>query len=242
MHNLLRFIKSVIAGDAIYGGNVILPVITAAFLCAIFSALRDKKITPKQLIPIGMLCSAFSVNIAIGGYLPIRSMVSLPLLIAGLCGFISMVLASIKHSKWLDVCLAAICGCVILFQMQAVAKLSFSHYNASYRESVLAAKIADRIERKTDKELNDLTVVMLGQWHPSVDNEVILQSPTYNDLLASSFFSLAGNSLQGWKYHFMKYLGYSYNHPSEFQISKGEIEAYAMPVWPHKDSVKSLEG
>ena len=236
----LSYMYEVLIGKAIYGGAAAGISLVLAMLCGIYRAIKIKRLDWFFLMPLTMVVISFAQNIALGAGLPVRTMQSIPLLILCLWAYMAIALHNLPtphtHINTKRIALM-VCVTLLLVQIQAVNRLTYTSIYRYEREMELITKIALRIEKITQSRIWDKPIVFLGQYPIPTNNKQIIEAET----ISGSAFCWDSESFQVRKHLYFSFLGYPYPLPDGELIDDAHERGIDMPLWPNERSVREFD-
>ena len=241
---LVLYAYDLLSGNSVYRGefygvSVVLGLLTA---CLLWRREPDKKRALFLLLIIGLLFfSPFLLPVAIGGGVPIRSQLALPLIVGVsvyLLYFLWGTSATIKRG------LLLICLCVSFYQASGIATLFYGEYMKSQLDVAIAHQIAHEIEVVKKDPAQAKTVFFMGKYKPVFHQNAIRQQ----EMIGRSFF---GHGDSNRIVLFMQSLGYgkivpvltleeAMNFPQK-RYEQVKRDARQMPAWPQQGSILEQE-
>ena len=229
LFDLKQYVNGIIFGDYIYCGKLYFLSIVTLISLAIYN-LFSKSITSKIKTPflLFIALAPFIMPFVLGAPLPIRSQVTLPLIIA----FTALWSITIFEKKIILKNMLVVCLFIFSFyQAYAISFLFHGEYIKSQMDIAIAHKIANRIELLGLSDLYDKPVVYIGKYKIRLKEEVGLRK----EMIGASFFEWGE---YGRTFLFMQAIGYNYRYPSKDDYEFAKIESSNMPNWPHPNSVQ----
>ena len=230
--------NSVYRGE-FYGVSVVLGLLAA---CLFWRREKDKqKALFWILLLMALLFSPFLLPLALGGGIPIRSQLVLPLIVAvSFYVFYLLFAASAAVQRGLLIA----CLCISFYQASGIATLFYGEYMKEQFDAAMAQQIVHELEVIKKDTAKAKTVFFMGKYKPVFHQNAIREQ----EMIGRSFFA-HGDS--GRISLFMQSLGYgkivpiitveeAVNFPRE-RYEQVKSDARQMPAWPQQGSVLEQE-
>ena len=241
---LVLYAYDLLSGNSVYRGEFYGASVMLGLLASYL--LWRKKKDKKQawfliLLLMLVLFSPFLLPIALGGGVPIRSQLGLPLIIAVsaylfylLCG----ASATVKRVLFLT------CICISFYQASGIATLFYGEYMKEQLDVAMAHQIAHEIEVAKKDTTKAKNVFFMGKYKPVFHQNAIRQQ----EMIGQSFFahgdsgriSLLMQSLGYGKIVPVITVGDVLNFPKE-RYDQVKRDAHKMPAWPKPGFVLEQE-
>lgn len=187
------------------------------------------------LIIVGfvLIISPFLMIIVLGGYMPYRSMLALPLFI----GFILFIINNAISKKNKFKILVSLISFIIMFnQIQSLNQIFYTENLRYNRDREIASSIIEDIIFEYGQYPQDIPVLFVGAYNlNNIDPKIKFET------IGASFFEWDGGN-NGRILNFMKVCGYNlipYENRDKNNFIMNEVDS--MNSWPSKNSIKIID-
>lgn len=178
---------------------------------------------------VGIYFSSIFFFVVMGGYMPPRAMLGMPLYVA----FVMMLSMNLANKKWIQYLLVIATVFVVLYQSACAVKLNSIAQNAQESDRVRVESVSEEIAALGKGSIPEEPVAFVGL--PVAYESVFWEG---DSTMGYSYFTLGKERLQA----YFTLLGYRYNWCSEEEQAKAEVLAENMPGWPMEGSVIEENG
>lgn len=238
LDHIVLYAYDMMSGNSVYRGEFYGISIGIGLLlsCLFWYKNKGRSLLPILLVTI-IIFSPFILPVVLGGVVPIRSQLVLPLIVA--------ISAYWLYFIWNFQCgvkrlLVLVCVCISFYQASGIATLFYGEYLKSQMDVAMAHKIAHEIEVVKKDNDKAKTVFFMGKYKYVFHQNAIRQQ----EMIGRSFFAHGDSNRISL---FMQSLGYGrivpiitmdevVNFPKE-RYEQMKRDAKQMPKWPQQGSV-----
>lgn len=233
-------------GDKIIYGNTLAPLkylfIVATLLSLGAIAISKHTYVMKvfaALILIAVIFFPFSLHIMNEGFMPVRTMLAIPLTLSGL-----VFTASHFNYAKLNILLGLLV--MVVFFRFAVAnnQMSYADQLSYQADRELTVRLMTRLDSLglTRLEDGETRPLMLVGYHKRKESALLIQGQDYFDTVGASFYDWQGGSIKR-VISLLNIMGINYFHEAT-ATQQLEIleEAEAIPAWPKQGSIAEIAG
>ncbi len=214
-----------------YATGAVLVVSLYFLVMKIFT--RDRKIFGFMLLSAALV-SPFIFVILTSRIWPARTMMALPILMAGI-----VYVAQPFWQRSVSNIVIFLIGYCFLFYTASITRLFYADYVAWQNDKLFANRITAAIEQKFGEALSrdTFSLVIVGQ-----PKEFEMPIRIHEETFGGSIFEWDGGN-QHRIHALFKIIGINYfTQPSRSQITVGYERAKELPAWPHNDAITSEAG
>ena len=186
----------------------------------------------KILILVGVIilfCSGFTLPFALGTSMPLRTMQTIPLVLAG----IWLIICACMRNNKIRYIILLLALCATLMNARYINKIFYGDNMRLNNDINFANQIYLSLVSKVGNAITYKPLVIIGQ-HAQLTRPFIITSQY--DTIGKSFFQW-DNGNNGRMNLFMKWVGDDVIAPSTEQITKAKSMSYNMPKYPSSGSI-----
>lgn len=210
-----------------YSFNLLFTLVFSIFLVILLAIRLGMKSTIIIQLILMLIVSPFILIFAFGTGMPFRTLIALPLMMAG----ISFLLLSTLKNKLIKNIIFSIVFICTFFNAQFINRIFYGDHMRLQYDMNFANLIYSKILDKAGEDINKKPLVIIG--HHSYRMKPFIICSNYDPIGCGNFFEWERMRIA----YFMQWLGDDYIEPSVADVAKAKEIAKDIPSWPSNKSI-----